>query len=96
MSYKKNNRDGNELPLIEHAQRLGARWRQGPPLDGWLLFRGSWLPVEIKLPEREGTANEYTALQKRFFTFCREYGGKWLTWRTKDDVERDLGARRVA
>lgn len=93
MRPRYNPRDANELPLIETARRLGAQWRQGPPLDGWIVWRGLWLPVEIKLPEREGTAHEYTPLQKRFFTFCRDYGGRWLTWRTDADVIRDLGGR---
>lgn len=96
MRTRHNKRDANELPLIEHARRFGAQWRMGPPLDGWILWRGGWLPVEIKLPEREGHKREYTPAQQRFFTFCREYGGRWLTWRTEADVERDLGARRAA
>lgn len=47
------HRDGNENPLVALAEQLGGRFRPGPPLDGWLWARGSWLPVEIKLPERE-------------------------------------------
>lgn len=89
-------RDDNELPLIEHARIFGAQWRVGGPLDGWILWRGLWIPVEIKRPEREGHADEYTPLQRRFFSFCRDYGGKWFTWRTEADVERDLCARRSA
>jgi hypothetical protein len=96
MKPRYNPRDANELPLIERAGRLGAAWRQGPPLDGWILWRGLFIPVEVKLPEREGLKNEYTALQKRFFSFCRLHGGKWFTWRTEDDVVRDLGGRRAA
>jgi hypothetical protein len=96
MKTRYDKRDANEPQLVETALKFGARWRIGPPLDGWILWRGQWLPVEIKLPEREGTANEYTPLQKRFFAFCREFGGKWLTWRTDDDVIRDLGGRRAA
>lgn len=87
-------RDANEFALLELARTLGAQWRQGPPLDGWIIWRGFWLPVEIKIPEREGTKNEYTPLQKQFFSFARDYGGKWLTWRISDDVIRDLGGRR--
>lgn len=96
MRTRHDNRDANEPALVALAQRLGAQWRNGPPLDGWILWRGLWLPVEIKLPEREGLKHEYTPLQKRFFTFCRDYGGKYFTWRCEDDIIRDLGGRRAA
>jgi hypothetical protein len=68
----------------------------GGPLDWWLLWRGQWVPVEIKDPNVEGRKNEFTPAQRRFFAFAREHGGKWLTWRTTEDVLRDLGARRTA
>lgn len=94
--YNRNCRDANELALITHAKALGGEWWEDGPLDGWILHRGNWTPVEIKLPEREGSANEYTGAQQRFFRWCAERRAKWLTWRTVSDVERDLGARRVA
>lgn len=96
MRTRHDKRDANEPALIGVARQLGAQFRIGPPLDGWIIWRGVWLPVEIKLPEREGTKHEYTPAQKRFFTFCRDYGGRWLTWRTDADVIRDLGGRRAA
>jgi hypothetical protein len=98
MKSRYDKRDANELPIIQHARRLGAQWRQAPPLDGWVWIarQNRWMPVEIKLPEREGAAWEYTPAQKRFFSFCREYSAPWFVWRTSEDVERDLGARRVA
>jgi len=59
-----NTRDANEDPLIALAQQLGGHFHPGPPLDGWIVARGVWLPVEIKLPEREGTVHEYTTAAK--------------------------------
>lgn len=86
-----DKRDANEQPLIKLAARLGAGFRKCPPLDGLIHYRGRWMPVEIKLPEREGTANEYTPAQLQFFNWCRAHHAKWLAWRTEDDVIRDLG-----
>lgn len=87
------HRDGNENPLIALAEQLGGRFRPGPPLDGWLWARGYWLPVEIKQPEREGTAREYTPLQKQFFSWCTLYNAPWHVWRDDKDVLRTMGAR---
>ena len=96
MSYAKR-RDNNEPDLIRFARDLGAKLLMGGPLDWWLLHHAfGWIPVEIKDPDIEGRKNEFTPAQRRFFAFAREHGGKWLTWRTDEDVMRDLGARRVA
>lgn len=94
--FNRNRRDGNESELVTHARALGAQWLEQPPLDGWIYFRGVFTPTEIKLPEREGTSDEYTPAQLRFFRWASEHRAKWFTWRTLDDVERDLGARRAA
>lgn len=96
--YDRNRRDANELALITHAKALGAEWQEEGPLDGWVWISRhmSWMPVEIKMPEREGQKHEYTPAQLRFFRWCSERRAKWFTWRTVADVERDLGARRVA
>lgn len=91
--YNRNRRDANEVQLVKLAETLGAKWWEDGPLDGWVLFRGTWTPAEIKIPEREGTENEYTPQQLRFFRWCSENRGKWFTWRVDGDVLRDLGAR---
>jgi hypothetical protein len=96
VSYRHNTRDANERELLAVAERLGAHWLEAAPLDGWIWFRGQWLPVEIKVPEREGLAHEYTPLQRRFMNWCRLRNARWLVWRTADDVLRDLGGRRAA
>lgn len=89
-------RDANEPELVFLARQLGAKLLLGGPLDWWLLREGQWIPVEIKDPDVEGRKNEFTPAQRRFFQFTNAYGGKWFTWRTEDDVYRDLGARRAA
>lgn len=86
-------RDGNERALLKVAERLGAHWHKGPPLDGWIFVRGKFVPVEIKRDEREGQAWEYTPAQKRFMTWCRNRGATWWVWRTEADVLRDLGGK---
>ena len=88
-----NPRDANEQALLRIAERLGAAWYEAGPLDGWIVFRGAWFPVEIKLPEREGLKHEYTPVQKRFFAWCEIRRAKWFVWRDEADVVRDLGGR---
>lgn len=94
--YNRNCRDANEKALVAHAQAMGCDWWEDGPLDGWAIHRGVWMPVEIKVPEREGTKGEYTPLQLRFFRWCSERRAGWWTWRTLTDVETSLGARRTA
>lgn len=93
MRSRWNNRDANEGVLLELAYRLGAAWWEEGPLDGWCVHRGRFIPVEIKLPEREGLIHEYTKKQQRFFTWCKTMDVKWWVWRTSEDVIRDLGGR---
>jgi hypothetical protein len=92
--YNRNTRDANELALITVAKALGGEWLEEGPLDGWVWIarQRRWMPVEIKLPEREGQAHEYTPMQKRFFTWCRERCAPWFVWRTNADVIRDLSS----
>lgn len=91
-----NPRDLNEQDLVKLAESLGGHWLQEGPLDGWVFVRGRWMPVEIKRPEREGLAHEYTPMQRRFFTWCRERGAPWWIWRTSADVIGYLGGRVTA
>jgi hypothetical protein len=44
--------------------------------------------VEIKRPEREGHANEYTPAQLKFIAMCDITGAPYYTWRTDKDVLR--------
>lgn len=91
-------RDGNDSELVAHALQLGGHFVRGGPLDGWCWVPrlALWRPVEIKRPEVEGQAHEYTPQQQRFMRWCRERGAPWWVWRTCDDVTRDLGGRVAA
>lgn len=87
-------RDNNEPELIKLASNLGWRfWKLHEPADWLALRRGRWDVVEIKNPEREGHASEYTHDQRKFRAEVFACGGRLLTWRTKDDVFRDSDAR---
>jgi hypothetical protein len=89
-----NERDANEAALVKLAEQLGGHWLEGAPFDGWIGARGVWLgPVEIKLPEREGTKQEFTPLQQRFITFCKLNNMPFHVWRNDADVLRTMGAR---
>jgi hypothetical protein len=48
------------------------------------------MPVEIKRPERERHADQYTPMQQQFLAWCeRNHAPHWV-WRTEADVIRDL------
>lgn len=94
--YSQTTRDANEPELVKLAQRLGCTWWQAPPLDGWTLFRGVWVPLEIKTGAREGWQDEYTPAQKRFLTFCQMHRAPVFTWRTDTDVLAALNSRITA
>ena len=87
------HRDRNEAALIALAERLGGHWFEGPPLDGWIWFRKTYTPIEIKRPEREGTSAELTPLQKRFIRWCQVSGSCYCIWRTEADVMMFFGAK---
>src|ERR1700733_7852522 len=87
------HRDGNEDPLVELAEKLGAHVFMSGPLDFWCWARGKWFVIEIKKPEREGQKSEFTPLQKRFFTWCEQHGAQYHVWRTDSDVISMLGGR---
>lgn len=84
-------RDANESDLLKAARLLGAMWEQQGPLDGWLLWRGVWTPVEIKTSK--GT---YTDAQVLFLARCKERNAPVWTLRTVEDVYRHLGAIQTA
>jgi hypothetical protein len=54
------------------------------------------MPVEIKMPEREGLKHEYTPAQQRFLRFCEDRRAAHWIWRTEDDVIASLSGRRSA
>lgn len=90
-------RDEVERELLVVVSQLGGSWFSGPPLDGWCHSkRFGWVPVEIKAPEREGLAHEYTPMQKRFFAWAKLRECPFFVWRNIDDVVRDLGGVRSA
>ena len=95
ISHQHNKRDANERVLIELAEQLGGHWIEAGPLDGYIFvprLANLLRPVEIKLPEREGSAHEYTPAQRRFFSRCELIKLPVFIWRTGHDVLRDLNA----
>ena len=81
-----NHRDANEPSLLMAAAKMGVEWIEDGPLDGWITVNGEHIPVEIKEPEVEGHADEFTPKQKSFMAYCRRRGARFLVWRTIDDV----------
>jgi hypothetical protein len=68
---------------------MGALMVFAGPLDWWCGFRGKWFPVEVKNTEGR---NRYTEAQKNFIKQCAfDHLPVW-TWRTLEDVVRDLSA----
>jgi len=76
-------RDDNEDVLLETAYCLGMHFEPCGPLDGWILYRRIWLPVEIKNPKGR---NRYTPRQLKFIERCKNAGVSVHTWRTEQDV----------
>lgn len=87
----KNHRDGNEADLLEVFAKVGGSWKQGGPLDGWALFRGDWIPTEIKNPKGK---NRYRKSQLEFIAWCIANNAPYWVWRTEDDVYNSTGALR--
>lgn len=94
-------RDHNEPELIKFAKLLGwyfkgvaaPRSKTDLPSDWVGLFRGKWHVIEIKNPDKEGHANEFTDGQREFHADVFSRGGRILVWRTKEDVTGDSQAR---
>lgn len=55
------------------------------PLDWWAGIKGRWIPIEMKAKN-----GRYTPFQKKFLAQCELDGLPVWTWRTTDDVLRDL------
>jgi len=87
-------RDNNDGDLRKFAERLGWRlWPLKEPCDYLGLRRGEFHAVEIKNPDCEGHADEFTADEIKFMTEVKNCGGRILVWRRESDVLRDSGAR---
>ncbi len=87
-------RDNNEPELVKFAARLGWRlWKTHEPADWIGLREGRWYLIEIKNPDCEGHADEYTPAQVIFHGDVKNCGGRILVWRTIDDVIRDSQAK---
>lgn len=87
-------RDNNDPELVTFARRIG--WELFPVkeyCDYFGLRRGVWYAVEIKNPDCEGHADEFTRDERNFMAKVAACGGRILLWRTKDDVLRDSNAR---
>lgn len=99
MSYKRpqrHRRDGNQSALVGVFEQLGGQWvpYANKPFDGWAYHaRFGYLPVEIKLEEREGHANEYTPRQQKLLHRMKAAGLPWLVWRTQADVVSSINRR---
>lgn len=91
---KHGQRDNNEPEVIGFARKIGWRfWKLDQPCDWLALRRGVWYALEIKNPDCQGHADEYTMDQRKFMAEVAACGGRVLVWRTKDDVLAASNAR---
>lgn len=79
------------------AAQFGA-WliRTDWPADYLVWFRDRWDVVEIKRPDKQGWASEYTPKQIIFRAEAQRRGARLVTWHTRDDVMRYTGAQVTA
>jgi len=92
-------RDANEQDLLKILHQFGAGWIAEGPLDGWVIWRERWTPVEIKRPDgpRGGRSDRhYTEAQILFLALCKERNAPVWTWRSERDVFESLGAKQTA
>lgn len=91
---KHGRRDNNDHDLVTFARQFGWRcWKLDQPCDYLALRRGVWYALEIKNPECEGHAEEYTYDQRKFLAEVAAVGGRVLVWRTRGDVMQASNAR---
>ncbi len=86
-----NVRDKNEPAILKELAKLGVVWVEAPPLDGWAVITGRFIPVEIKNPDG---LNKLRPSQKRFIDQCHTLGLPYLVWRTVDDAVNDVNELR--
>lgn len=90
-------RDSNEEPLVQLAETLGWWMHKSQEIGDWTGWRrGQWHVIEIKNPDQQGHADEFTPKQRLLHAEAHKRGARILVWRTKDDVFRDSNARATA
>lgn len=90
-------RDANEHPLVRLAETLGWWMHKSNELGDWIGWRhGQWQIIEIKNPNQQGHADEYTPKQRLLHAEAFKRGARILVWRVDEDVFRDSNARVTA
>lgn len=77
-------------PFVRIAQSYGALWVPSGPLDGWISWKGFWMPVRII---DTAARSDFTPSQDVFVADCRGCAAPFLTWRSEADVISSLGSR---
>jgi hypothetical protein len=79
-------RDSNDQALAHSAREMGALMVcLDEPCDWLVGYRGKWFLAEIKSGK-----GKYTKGQRAFIEVCQSRGLPVWTWRTLEDVVRDL------
>jgi hypothetical protein len=89
-------RDRNEAQILTCVEPLGGFWLQAGPFDGWLWDRRAWHLCEVKRPDKQGWASEFTDEQQRLVIRLNERRIPYRVLRTEPDVLTLLGARQSA
>ena len=64
--------DANQGDIVAALRKAGAEvYIIRQPVDLLVYWRGRWLPVEVKEPDKRGRINEFTLSQRRFFEATR-------------------------
>ena len=68
-------KDANHSSIVEVVRRAGALWRESNGLgcDGWVGYRGTWEPWEIKDGSKPASRQKLTELEADMQSQCAYY-----------------------
>ena len=79
--------DANQPSIVKDLRKAKVFWLPaGEPIDGWVGWKGLWLPCEIKDPSKPLSARRLTPTEAMFFQDAAAYGLPVILAHTAEDV----------
>ena len=84
-------RDANHAEVVQALQRIGCIWKDATGLpsfgcDGFILFRGRLIPIEIKDGLKPASKRELTVNERGFRHLCEVTGVPYLVVLSAEDA----------